>query len=347
MKLSELYWHRVTPLHVVLWPLSVLYRLFSLAKKLCYWLEILPPVKLPVPVIVVDSLSIEDSGKTPLLLWLVDSLLAHGYYPGIITRGNPDNSAPPVAVTSVEKLHHSGGKAFLLAQLCGASCPVWMGNDRIAVAQALLNAHPECNVIICNDGLQYHRLERDIEVIVADFSSEHSFGNGLLLPAGPLRILLNDVGESSIIVNNNSRNQYVDTNPQSKTYKMKLINETAYLVLDPHKQKSITDFQGESIQAVSDADNAHWFFELVQKKDCTAELHSYPENHRFTSKEIHFADYDIVLMPEENALQCKDFAHDKLWAVPRKAWGNSELQSVLLRKLRDKLAASSGDAQTK
>jgi tetraacyldisaccharide 4'-kinase len=334
MKLSELYWHRVTPLHVVLWPLSVLYRFFSLMKKLCYWLDIFPPVKLTVPVIVVDSISIEDSGKTPLLLWLIDSLLAHGYHPGIITRGNQGNSGPPVAVTSADSLPHSGGKAFLLAQLCGTSCPVWVGNDRIAAAQALLDAHPECNVIISNDGLQYYRLERDIEVIAVDFA-EHSFGNGLLLPAGPLRIALKDVGKSSIIVTSNSQNHYVDTNSQSKTYNMKLVNETAYQVLDPHKQKAITDFRNESIQAITDADNAHWFFELLQKTDLKVELHAYAENHRFTPQEIHFADHDIVLMPEENALQCKDFAHGKLWAVPKKAWVNSELQSALLRKLRD------------
>lgn len=328
MKLSELYWHRITPLHIILWPLSVLYRFFSIGKKLCYWLDILPSVKLPVPVIIVDSISIDDGGKTPLLLWLVDSLLTHGFHPGIVTQGNSDNAGPPAAVTSI-----NSGKAFLLAQLHGQSCPVWMGSDRIAAAHALLTAHPECNVIISNDGLQYHRLERDIEVVTVDFN-EQSFGNGLLLPAGPLRRALKDLGESSIIVANNLQNHYVDTDQQSKIYNMKLVNETAYLVLDPQQRKAITGFGNESIRIVTDADNAHWLYELIQKTGLKAELLSYPENHRFKAEEIHFADTDIVLMPEESALQCKDFAHSKLWAIPQKAWVNSELQSVLLRKLR-------------
>lgn len=333
MKLSELYWHRITPLHFVLWPLSVLYRFFLAGKKLCYWLDILPSVKLPVPVIIVDSISIGDGGKTPLLLWLVDLLLAHGFHPGIVTQGNSDHAGPPAAVTTANSSQQSGGKAFLLAQLHGKSCPVWMGNDRIATAQALLTAHPECNVIISNDGLQYHRLERDIEVIAVDFN-EQSFGNGLLLPAGPLRSALKDLGKSSILVANNLQNHYVDPDQQDKIYNMKLVNETAYLVLDPEQRKTIADFGKESVRIVTDADNVHWLYELMQKIGLNAELHSHPENHRFKTEDIHFADTDIVLMPEENALQCKDFAHGKLWAISQKAWVNSELQSVLLRKLR-------------
>lgn len=335
MKLSELYWHRITPLHFVLWPLSVFYRFFLAGKKLCYWLDILPSVKLPVPVIIVDSISVDDGGKTPLLLWLVDLLLAHGFYPGIITRGNPDNAGPPVAVTTGSNPQHCGGKAFLLAQLWGKSCPVWMGTDRIAATKALLAAHPECNVIISNDGLQYYRLERDIEVIAVDFN-EQSFGNGLLLPAGPLRSVLKDLGESSIVVANNLQNHYVDTNQQSKIYNMKLVYETAYLVSDPQQRKTIADFGNESIRIVTDADNVHWLYELMQKTGLKAELHSHAENHRFIEEEIHFANTDIVFMPEENALQCKDFAHSNLWAIPKRAWVISELQSVLLNKLRDR-----------
>ena len=116
---------------------------------------------------------------------------------------------------------------------------------------------------------------------------------------------------------------------------MKLVNETAYLVLDPQQRKTITDFGNASIRIVTDADNVHWLYELMQKTGINAELHSHPENHRFKTEDIHFSDADIILMPEENALQCKDFAHGTLWAVSQKAWVNSELQSVLLKKLRD------------
>lgn len=334
MKLSELYWHRITPLHFVLWPLSVLYGFFLTLKKLCYWLDILPSVRLPVPVIMIDSISVDDGGKTPLLLWLVDCLLAHGFYPGIITRGNWDNPGPPEAVTTDMPSHSINGKTFLLAQHGGKSCPVWVGNDRVAAAQALLRAHPSCNVIICNDGLQYDRLERDIEIAVVDFN-EQSFGNGLLLPAGPLRMSLKNLGKSGIIVTNGTQN-HIDTSRWGKTYNMKLVNETAYNVLNPEIHQTVSDFKNKRLHAVADADNSRWLFDLAQKAGLQAELHPYAENHRFSPQEIRFADADAILMPEENALQCRDFADDKLWAIPKKAWINSELQTILLKKLENR-----------
>lgn len=337
MKLSELYWHRITPLHFLLWPISVFYGFFLLLKELCYWLDIFPSVKLSVPVIMVDSITINDGGKTPLLLWLVDCLLVHGFSPGIITRGNYDNPGLPAAVTSTSDPHSVGGKTFLLAQHCEDLCPVWVGNDRAEVAQALLSTHPTCNVIICNDGMQYHRLERDIELTVVDFSKQ-SFGNGLLLPAGPLRRNLKFLGKSGIIVINGKQNHQTDTSKWGKTYNMKLINEIAYNVCNPESHQLVSDFRNKHVHAVADADNSRWFFDFIQKTGLNAELHAYAENHRFIQQEINFSGADIILMPEENALQCQAFADRKLWALPRKAWVNSELQAILLKQLRNNSA---------
>lgn len=282
----------------------------------------------------IDSISIDDGGKTPLLFWLVDCLLTHGFSPGIITRGNYDNPGPPAAVTSTSDPNSVGGKTFLLAQHCGKSCPVWVGNNRIEVAQALLYAHPTCNVIICNDGMQYYRLERDIDLVAVDFS-EQSFGNGLLLPAGPLRMNLKYLGKSGIIVTNGKQNPHTDTSKWGKTYNMKLINEVAYNVINPEVHQLVSDFKNKRVHAIADADNSCWFFDFIQKTGLNAELHSYAENHRFIQSEIHFAEADIVLMPEENALQCQSFADNKLWALPKKAWVNSELQAIILKKIRN------------
>ena len=340
MKLSALYWHRITPLHFLLWPLSVFYSFFLALKKLCYWLDILPSIKLPIPVIMIDSISIDDGGKTPLLFWLVDCLLTHGFSPGIITRGNYDNPGPPAAVTSTSDPNSVGGKTFLLAQHCGKSCPVWVGNNRIEVAQALLYAHPTCNVIICNDGMQYYRLERDIDLIAVDFS-EQSFGNGLLLPAGPLRMNLKYLRKSGIIVTNGKQNPHTDTSKWGKTYNMKLINEVAYNVINPEVHQLVSDFKNKRVHAIADADNSSWFFDYIQRIGLNAELHSYAENHRFTQSEIYFAEADVVLMPEENALQCQSFADNKLWALPKKAWVNSELQAIILKKIGNNSALQS------
>ena len=98
------------------------------------------------------------------------------------------------------------------------------------------------------------------------------------------------------------------------------------------------NFSNTRLHAIADGDNAGWFFEFIQKTGLNAEFHSFGENHRFVQQDIHFPAADIILMPEENALQCRDFAKDTLWAVPKEAWIiHSELQAILLKKLRDRL----------
>ncbi len=337
MKLSELYWHRITPLHVILWPISVIYGLFLTLKKLCYWFEILPAVKLPVPVVIVDSISIDGGGKTPLVIWLVEYLVKQGYYPGIITRGDSDNPGAPVAVTSTSDSDVVGTKTVLLSQRCEEICPVWAGNDRVAVAQALLRAYPKCNIIICNDGAHHYRLERNFEIIAVDFT-EQSFGNGLLMPAGPLRISLRHLNTIDFIVTNGKPNHQVDTGQWGKTFPMKLINEIAYNVLKPEIRKPISEFKNDRIHVVTNDDNSQKFVNLIQNMNLNAELHTFSENHRYIREDIHFPDADIILIPEEMALQCHHFAQDTLWALPEEVWVDSSLQTALLKKLNNTLS---------
>ena len=332
MKLSELYWHRITPLHLLLWPLSIVYGGYLTLKKLCYWLDIVPSVKLPVPVIVIDSISVDDGGKTPFLISLVNCLLKNGYRPGIITRGNYDNPGSPVAVTPATSSNTVGGKILLLAQHCRETCPVWVGSDRVAVAKALLDSNPSCNIILCNDGMQFYRLERNLEIAVADFSGQ-SFGNALLLPAGPLRIPARHLEKIDFIVTNGKQSNYIDTSKWVKTYKILLVNETAYNVLNPEIRCPITDFKNKRLHIITDEENARWFFDVIQKSGLTAQLRTFPDNHQFIESDIQAADAEVILMPEEHALQCRHFAKDTLWALSKEAWISDELQAIILKKL--------------
>lgn len=201
-------------------------------RKCCYWLDIFPSVKLPVPIIVVDSITAEDNGKTPLILWLIEFLQARGFRPGIITRGRANNPASPLAVTSTSDPTTIGGKIILLAKRCGNNCPIWVGDDRVAVAQALLYANPTCNIIIFNDGLQCLRLAREMEIVVADFS-EQSVGNGMMLPAGPLRESFERLKNVDAVVTNGKPMDHIDNTGWAPTFNMKLLTETIYNVSDP------------------------------------------------------------------------------------------------------------------
>jgi tetraacyldisaccharide 4'-kinase len=137
---------------------------------------------LPVPVLVVGNFTVGGGGKTPTVIALVQALQAAGHKPGVISRGHgrDGNAAQPVTAQSTAQ--EVGDEPLLIQRRTGV--PVWVGRDRPASARQLCQQHPEVNVLVSDDGLQHHALRRDAAVAVFD---ERGAGNGLLLPAGPLR----------------------------------------------------------------------------------------------------------------------------------------------------------------
>jgi tetraacyldisaccharide 4'-kinase len=136
----------------------------------------------PVPVLVVGNLIVGGAGKTPAVLALVQAFQAAGRHPGVVTRGYGGRNARPRAVLATDMPSQVGDEALLLSRR--AQVPVWVGRDRAAAVAALCAEHPAVDVILADDGLQHHRLARAAELLVFD---DRGIGNGLLLPAGPLR----------------------------------------------------------------------------------------------------------------------------------------------------------------
>jgi tetraacyldisaccharide 4'-kinase len=137
---------------------------------------------LPVPVLVVGNFTVGGSGKTPTVIALVQALQSAGHRPGVISRGHGSASDAAQSVGLHSSAMAVGDEPLLIHRRTGA--PVWVGRDRPSTARRLCEAHPEVNVLISDDGLQHHSLARDAAVVVFD---ERGAGNGLLLPAGPLR----------------------------------------------------------------------------------------------------------------------------------------------------------------
>lgn len=158
-------------------PLSALYALLAKLDK-----ALTRPRKLDVPVIVVGNIVVGGAGKTPTVIALVRLLRAYGWTPGVVSRGYGRRGSGIVAVTSDSRADDCGDEPLLIHLRTEA--PVLVGRDRGATARALRIAHPTVDIVVSDDGLQHHRLARDGEVIVFD---ERGIGNGLLLPAGPLR----------------------------------------------------------------------------------------------------------------------------------------------------------------
>ena len=163
-------------------PVSVLYGWIRQLHLLLYRRGIRKSVRLPIPVVVVGNVVAGGAGKTPLTMAIVRHLMTQGWRPGVISRGHGRQTHDTRAVHSDSAPADVGDEPLLIQQKTGV--PVWVGRQRADAGQALVRAHPDVNIIVCDDGLQHWGLARDLEICVMD---ERGIGNGWLLPAGPLR----------------------------------------------------------------------------------------------------------------------------------------------------------------
>lgn len=177
-------WTRRGPLACLLWPLAQLHAGAVVLRRWLYQQGILKSWRAGVPVIVIGNVVAGGAGKTPLVMALVQHLQAAGRQPGVVSRGYGRQDHADNALEVLPQLSASlcGDEPLLIRQRTGA--PVFVARRRIDAVRALLAAHPQTDVIICDDGLQHHALQRDLNISVFN---ERGVGNGWLLPAGPLR----------------------------------------------------------------------------------------------------------------------------------------------------------------
>ncbi len=175
-------WTRRGTLAWLLWPLSLLYRATLQLRQRAYQIGLRQVHRVPVPVIVVGNVVAGGAGKTPMVIALVEHLQSRGLRPGVVSRGYGRHDRDCRLVTPASSAREVGDEPLLIWRRTAA--PVAVAASRIEAARALLGAHPELDLLICDDGLQHRALHRDIEICVFD---KRGIGNGFLLPAGPLR----------------------------------------------------------------------------------------------------------------------------------------------------------------
>jgi len=177
-------WQRPQPdaLARMLQPLAWLYRALSGARRALYRSGLRAGQRAPQPLIVVGNLLAGGAGKTPTVIALVELLRALGYTPGVVSRGHGRRDSAMRIVDASSPADEVGDEPLLVHLRTGS--PVAVAARRIDAARALCQAHAEIDVLVSDDGLQHLALARDAQLIVFD---ERGAGNGLLLPAGPLR----------------------------------------------------------------------------------------------------------------------------------------------------------------
>lgn len=176
------HWLRRGPVACALWPLAALYGTAVAWRNRRYRLDPGRSVRVDRPVVVIGNRIAGGAGKTPTVIAVLAHLRSQGWQPGVVSRGQGRTDDAVRAVALDTPAEAVGDEPLLIHLRSGA--PVVVGRDRVAAARALLQARPDVDVIVADDGLQHRRLARDVEVVVFD---ARGAGNGWLLPAGPLR----------------------------------------------------------------------------------------------------------------------------------------------------------------
>jgi tetraacyldisaccharide 4'-kinase len=316
-------WTCFTPWQIFLLPLAALFYLISLARRLSYGLGARRGYRMPVPVIVVGNLTVGGTGKTPLVLWLVEFLRSHGYRPGIISRGYASRASSPQSVSATSDPALVGDEPVLLAKR--VQCPVWVGERRADVARALLTARPDCDVLISDDGLQHYALQRDVEVVVID--GNRRFGNGLLLPAGPLREPLSRLKSvDAVVVNGGSI--------APGEYAMQLAGDRFHQIRQPLVVAVAAEFVGKRLHAMAGIGDPSRFFAHLRKLGLQVVEHPFPDHYTYQPHELQFKDADAILMTEKDAVKCAAFAPPNAWALAVDAEMDAAFGNKILEKLR-------------
>jgi len=321
MKRLDYYWYNKGFITLMLAPVSWLYCFVAIIRRFAYQSKLLKTHHIAVPVIIVGNITAGGTGKTPLVIWLVDLLRANGYSPGIVSRGYGGaarNWPQQVRVDSDPRM--VGDEAVLLAHRC--QCPMAVGPRRVDAALALLE-HKDVDIIVADDGLQHYALGRDVEIAVID--GVRRFGNGKCLPAGPLREPRKRMKSVDIAVTNGV--------PGPREYGMSLKPGLVQNLVDSRQSHLLNSFANISkkVHAVAGIGNPDRFFQQLKDHGLDVIEHPFPDHYMYQHEDFQFDDDLPVLMTEKDAVKCRSFADKRYWVVPVDAKVDERIIPLILR----------------
>jgi tetraacyldisaccharide 4'-kinase len=305
-------------------PLAALYGGVTAVRRGMYRRGWLRSERLPVPVIVVGNIVAGGAGKTPLTIALVQALRERGRVPGVVSRGYGGGAHAPMLLDAQPDPAMVGDEPALIRMRTGA--PVAIGAKRAEAARLLLSEGVD--VVIADDGLQHYALARDIEICVVD--GVRRFGNGRLLPAGPLREPESRLRDVDFVVCNGG-------DAHANEVSMRLVLADAVALDAPATVRPLAAFSGQRVHAVAGIGHPSRFFEALRAFGIEVIERAFPDHHGYAADDLRFGDGLPVLMTEKDAVKCRGFAGKAWWTVPVSA----ELPGVFIDDLVARMRARS------
>jgi len=296
-----------------------------------------PAYRAPVPVVVIGNVYVGGTGKTPMVIATVDGLRARGYTPGVVSRGYGVKIGPDARVGSgaLEAARY-GDEPALIARATGA--PVSVHPKRALAAQALLQAHPDVDVIVSDDGLQHLALARDIEIVVQD---ERGVGNGRLLPAGPLREPASRLQDVDAVVTNigtpDGRSPTIGT--ARPRHVQMWLEPGAARQIEGGATRALSAYAGQPrIAAAAGIGNPERFFTTLRAAGITlAATLPLPDHHDYADSPFTAMTADAILVTSKDAIKCAALHDSRLWEVPvQAAFSDPQLFDWLAQALRQR-----------
>jgi len=294
---------------LLLRPLSSLYGLLLALRSALYRSGILASGHPGIPVIIVGNLTVGGTGKTPLVQWLAQQLGLQGWQVGIISRGHGGANArrrdAARLVLPDDDAAEVGDEPLLLAR--ETRVPVAIGVRRVQAARLL--AAQGCQVLVADDGLQHLALKRDIEIAVVD--GKRPFGNGSLLPAGPLREPASRLADvDAVVVHGDS---IPVSNPGAvPAFHMRLDAEQLVGLVQGNVSEPKA-WQGRRVHAVAGIGNPQRFFATLRGLGMQPVEHVFPDHHRYRPADLAFGDALEIVMTAKDAVKCATFATGGMW----------------------------------
>jgi tetraacyldisaccharide 4'-kinase len=336
------YWYGDGPVPPAARGLAAVYGAAAAARRGLYARGVLRSSHPGVPVVVVGNLTAGGAGKTPMTVALAERLRDEGWSPGVASRGygrTDMNRAHWVDAGSDAAL--VGDEPLLIARQAGV--PVRVDRDRAAAARAL--AQSGCNLVICDDGLQHYRLRRDIEIEVID--GRRRYGNGRLLPAGPLREPPERGARCAFRVLN-LPSQATGAECGFGEWPMRLHGERA-VPLAGGRPQALDSFAGRRVHAVAGIGDPERFFSMLRGFGIGVVPHAFADHHAYEPQDFAFGSPLPVLMTEKDAVKIPPersggFPVERCFSVPVRAALPEAFWVALIERLRA-LAADGATAQ--
>ncbi|MFQ5633885.1 MAG: tetraacyldisaccharide 4'-kinase [Gammaproteobacteria bacterium] len=319
----ERLWYGQSRVAVLALPLAWLYRSLVFLRRIAYRTGLLKSRRCGVPVVVVGNITVGGTGKTPLVAWIADRMAAEGRKVGILSRGYGGiASGGPLIVTRDSPVSDVGDEALLLARQTAAI--VCVGADRVAGARRLAR-DAAVDLIVCDDGLQHYRLDRDLEIAVVD--GDRGLGNGWLLPAGPLREPARRLEEVDLVFVNGGSGE-------RREHRFDLRPRPARSLIGA-KERELEEFRGQRVWAVAGIGNPERFAAMLRAAGMKPLVPEVADHGTLSLEALRDERAWPILMTSKDAVKYPATSIGDAWCVPVEIDMPAPDESALMNSLRE------------